>query len=268
MNEFWTKEKLGKHSTVASIASRLYSTYAMCSPEKLLARLKESTYTFGDTKPVEFKNILMFANLDDCLKPEFVTEALKVTTPRPSIGRGEFLLAALFDNIGFAKHKGDLVDLRTKKMAELKGVSAMIGGERQLSDEFLRSVFSHFKMSPPAQIDKRACDALQRFCADERSLDYILEAFRNSAQIKVSTIQSAKTNYINRKDKNLYMTIVGMHLYEYLKNEQASYLFALNDKEFRCFNAPINVYDAVETLKYFSIEPWAVGQTDFKITLK
>lgn len=267
MNEFWTKEKLGKHPTVAKEAERLYKEYAMCSADKLLARLKESNFKFGNIGPIDWNNILMFANLDDCLKQEYVEAALKVTTARPSIGKGEFLLASLFDNIGFAKQKGDLIDLRTKKMAELKGISATISHERQLTDEFLRAIFMHFKMTPPAQLDKRACDAIQKFCNNDRELYYILEAFRNTNNVHVPVIQDAIRNYRNRTDKNLYMTIVGMHLYEYLRSEHASYLLALNNKKFRCFNAPMNVYQAVEILKHFSIDAWQVGQTDFKITL-
>ena len=268
MNEFWTKEKLGKHPTVASNAETLYSKYAMCSADKLLKRLQESIFKFGEVGPIEFKNILMFANLDDCLKPEFVDEALKVTTARPAIGRGEFLLASLFANIGFAKHKGDLIDLRTKKMAELKGVSATINGEYTLNDGRLGTIFRHFKMTPPAMLSKHVFDSIQRFCADERNLRYILEAFRNTNEVKVSTIDSAVSNYTSRKEKNLYMTVVGMHLYEYLKSEHASYLFALNDNEFRCFNAPRNVYQAVNILSHFTIDEWKVGETGFKITLE
>ena len=265
MNEFWTKEKLGKHPTVAENAKRLYSEYAMCSPEKLLARLQESIFKFGDVKPVEFRNMLMFANLDDCLKPEYVDAALKVTTARPSIGRGEFLLASLFANIGFAKHKGDLIDLKTKRMAELKGVAATINGENTLNPQLLGNVYHHFNLTPPSSLNQNSLYALQSVCRNADDVKYILAAFRNTKSINVDVIEA--TVKVCPQAKSLFLALAAMHLYEYLHNEQASYLFALNNKAFRCFNAPQFVSQAVDILKHFSISEWKVGETGFKITL-
>ena len=70
MNEFWTKDKLGKHPQVAEEAARLYKDYALCEPDKLLARLKESTFKFGNVGPIAWNTLLSKADLDDCLKPE------------------------------------------------------------------------------------------------------------------------------------------------------------------------------------------------------
>jgi hypothetical protein len=266
MNEFWTKEKLGKHPTIAETAKQLYSSYAMCSPEKLLARLKESIYKFGDTKPVEFNNILMFANLDDCLKPEYVNAALKVTTARPSIGRGEFLLASLFANIGFAKHKGDLIDLQTKKMAEVKGIDATINGELTLNQKLLDNVYHHFRLTPPAVLNQNTVNALQRVCRTPDDVYYVLEAFRNTNVPDVALLRD--TTDLCKQTKSLFVALVAMHLYKYLKNEHASYLIAVNNKEFKCFNAPMFLSQAVTILNDFSINEWRIGETGFKITLK
>lgn len=121
MNAFWTNEKLGRHKDLADQAELLYEHYALCSADKLLMRLKQSIFKFGNYGPCDWSEYLDKANLDDCLKPEFVDAALKVTTARPSIGKGEFLFAATFNNIGFAPDSGDLIDLITKQKIEVKG---------------------------------------------------------------------------------------------------------------------------------------------------
>ena len=76
MSEFWTSKKLGKRPHIAKQAELLYEHYAMCPAAKLLERLMQSTFEFGNYGPIAWKNILEDANLDDCLKPEYVEEAL------------------------------------------------------------------------------------------------------------------------------------------------------------------------------------------------
>lgn len=273
MNEFWTKEKLGKHPQLAAEAERLYKQYAMCDADKLLKRLKESRFKFGNFGPISYNNLLLKANLDDCLQPEYVDAALKVTTAQPAIGKGEFLFASLFDNVGFAKQHGDLVDLTTKKMAEVKGVASSLSNGYsknyiQLNNNTLINVFRHFKLTPPSKLDAQACKTLSDHIADERSLYYVLEAFRNTAIAKRPVIESAMSNYMNRTKKNLLLTIAAMQLYEYLHTEQASYFLAVNNDKFMCFDTPNTVYQAAEILTNFSIDDWTIGNRGFKITLK
>ena len=274
MNEFWTKEKLGKHPQVAETAARLFKEYAICSSEQLLARLQESVYKFGNVAPIAWKDLLTKANLDDCLRQEYVTEALKVTTAQPAIGKGEFLLVSLFSNIGFTKDHGDLIDLTTKKRAEVKGIfSAICNGYsdtyRQLTAELLRAIFAKYKMTPPAKLDKQACKSLEQFALkSDADLRYILTECRNTSMTHIPVINSAMSSFRSRSQPDLLLTIAGMHLYDYLKLENSQYFIAVNDKQFECFVAPQNVYQAVEILKHFSIDGWQIGKRGVTITLK
>lgn len=122
MNEFWTPKKIGKHPQVVKQAELLYSHYALCDAQKLLTRLKNSNFKFGNYGPCSWKEFLTKADLDDCLDEEYVTQALNVTTHQPAIGKGEFLFVSVFNNVGFAKSGGDLIDLNTNSLVEVKGI--------------------------------------------------------------------------------------------------------------------------------------------------
>lgn len=285
MNEFWTSEKLGKHPQVAEEAARLFKQYALCPADKLLARLKESRFKFGNVGPISWNSLLTKANLDDCLKQDYVKAALKVTTAQPAIGKGEFLFVSLFDNVGFAKDHGDLIDLQTKKKVEVKGISSALcngysSNYRQLTqgpDEYrplnqeaiLNTVFKKFKLSPPAKLDAGSCKELERFAShDDDALYYILDAFRNTAVSRRPVIESAMANYKNRSKHNLLSTIAAMHLYDYLKTEHTDYFLAVNNNQFMCFTAPTNVYQAASILEYFTIDGWQIGKRGMTVTLK
>ena len=276
MNEFWTKEKLGKHPEVAGRAKDLYSEYALCDAVKLLARLKESKFKFGNNGPIKWKELLAKANLDDCLKQEYIKAALDVTTHQPSIGKGEFLLVSVFDNIGFAKGKGDLVDTITKKTAEVKGnagalCNAYSGVYRVLNDGILRAVFTHFKMTPPSGLDNKTCQALEQYVArNDAELKYVLTAFRNTQATRIPVIDNAMKSFKDRKDtRNLLNTIAAMHLYEYLSIEKSDYLIAVNNDKFMCFQAPTSVYQAENIIsEYFTADYWRVSKGGVTISLK
>lgn len=274
MNEFWTSEKLGKHPQVAEEAARLFKQYAICPADKLLARLKESKFKFGNVGPISWNNLLTKADLDDCLQQDYIKAALKVTTAQPAIGKGEFVFVSLFDNIGFAKDHGDLIDLQTKKKAEVKGISsALCNGYsdkyRQLNQAILSAVFRNFKLSPPGRLDAGACKELERFAShSDRELYYILDAFRNTTVSHRPVVESAMANFKNRTNHNLLTTIAAMHLYDYLRMEQTDYLLAVNNNQFMCFNAPTNVYQAASILEYFTIDGWQIGKRGMTVTLK
>ena len=285
MNEFWTKEKLGKHPQVAEEAARLFKQYAMCPADKLLARLKESTFKFGNVGPISWNSLLAKANLDDCLKQDYIKAALKVTTAQPAIGKGEFLFVSLFNNVGFAKDHGDLIDLQTKKKTEVKGISSALcngysSNYRQLlqgPDEYrplnqeaiLNTVFKKFKLSPPSKLDAGACKELERVVSrDDDALYYVLDAFRNTSASHRPVVESAIANFKNRSKHSLLSTIAAMHLYDYLKTEHTDYFLAVNNNQFMCFTAPTNVYQAASILEYFTIDGWQIGKRGMTVTLK
>ena len=82
----------------------------IAKPEDLFEQLNSNKFTFQNFGPIKLVSFLKKAKLDSYLKPEYVEDALKVTTPQPAIGKGEFLLVSCFKNINFAQESGDLID--------------------------------------------------------------------------------------------------------------------------------------------------------------
>src|SRR5574344_2109951 len=249
MSEFWTSKKLGKRPHIAKQAELLYEHYAMCPAAKLLERLMQSTFEFGYYGPIAWKNILEDANLDDCLKPEYVEEALKVTTARPAIGRGEFLFVSIFKNVGFAKEHGDLIDINTNERVEVKGDYSTIGNGN--SRNFF--TLSQLRLNAVSGTDfKLAQKALTMLC--------------NTTYSYAEVIAEALKYYQN--SKRLLLTIAAMHLYCYMYLEDSDYLLAVNKDKFMCFDRPNSLYDAAEILKHFELHEWKVGESGIKVSLK
>jgi len=272
MNEFWNDKKLGKHKQVAKQAELLYEHYALCDADKLLARLKESEFKFGNYGPCDWHSLLDKANLDDCLKPEYVTEALKVTTARPAIGKGEFLFVSIFNNVGFAKSSGDLVDLHDDSLVEVKGVNSTIGNGhskkfRSLSKGMIYSVYNALGHTPSSHdLNASSCEKLKQIIgADESSMFKVFQILQNTAKDNREVVEEAVELYKNTK--HLLRTIASMHLYVYLKITNAKYLLALNDARFRCFNAPNNLFEAYKILSKFSVDGWSIGKSGVSVTL-
>ncbi len=272
MSEFWTSKKLGKHQQLAKQAELLYEHYALCTPDKLLARLQQSTFEFGNYGPIAWKNILEDANLDDCLKPEYVTEALKVTTTRPAIGKGEFLFVSIFNNVGFAKGKGDLIDVNTNEKVEVKGISSTIGNGNSnafatLNQSRLNAIGYMLKRTPTSVIDAAACNVIKSAMGkDVKTVYNVLSALRNTAMDYREVTEAACNFYFNTG--KLLLTIAAMHLYSYMHIEDTNYLLAVNNEKFRCFERPNTLVEAAEILKNFEIHGWKIGESGVTVTLK
>ena len=272
MSEFWTSKKLGKRPHIAKQAELLYEHYAMCPAAKLLERLMQSTFEFGNYGPIAWKNILEDANLDDCLKPEYVEEALKVTTARPAIGRGEFLFVSIFKNVGFAKEHGDLIDINTNERVEVKGDYSTIGNGNSrnfftLSQLRLNAVSSLLKLSPIHKIDASTCSTIKAAIGTNFDLaKKILTMLCNTTYTYYEVVDEALKYYQN--SKRLLLTIAAMHLYCYMYLEDSDYLLAVNKDKFMCFDRPNSLYDAAEILKHFELHEWKVGESGIKVSLK
>lgn len=283
MNEFWTAKKIGRRHDLPDIAASLYNEYALCSPEQLLARLKQSKFTFGNYGPVAWNNFLEKANLDDCLKPQYVEKALKVTSTQPAIGKGEFLFVSVFDNVGFAKHSGDLVELTNNKKIEVKGVSSTLGNgnsdkfvplrDDDNSDKFvplrdgqLSTIFRQLGGAAPDKLDGSACQQLKKLMGSDINTIYkTIAALQNTAFDNKEIVDQAVQYYT--QTGHLLKTIAAMHLFAYMLTEHIDYLLAVNEKCFRCFDAPKTFSAAVNIISKFEIEGWKVGKYGVTVTL-
>lgn len=272
MNEFWTVDKLGKHKQLAGQAERLYEHYALCNADKLLARLLESKFNFGNYGPCKWSEILQAANLDDCLKSEYVNEALKITSARPAIGKGEFLFVSIFSNVGFARDSGDLIDLRDNAKVEVKGIDGKLGNGqshkfRALTPDTLYALYVALQHTPiQHDLDATTCESLKRMIgADENLMRKTFEILQNTKTNDLIVVNEAIELYKNTK--HLLRTIAAMHLYAYLKIQTVKYFIAVNDKQFRCFNAPTNLASAYNILSKFTVDYWKIGETGVSITL-
>lgn len=272
MNEFWTSAKLGKHKQLVGQAERLYEHYALCNANKLLARLLESKFNFGNYGPCKWTKILQAANLDDCLKEEYVKEALKITSARPAIGKGEFLFVSIFSNVGFAKDSGDLIDLRDNAKVEVKGIDGKLGNGqshkfRALSPDTLYALYNTLQRTPiQHDLDATTCESIKRMLgADENLMRKAFEILQNTKTNDLTVVTEAVELYKNTK--RLLRTIASMHLYAYLKIQNVKYFIAVNDDHFRCFNAPTNLLAAYNILSKFTVDHWKIGETGVSITL-
>lgn len=272
MNEFWTSKKLGKHPNLAKQAELLYEHYAMCSAEKLLARLLQSTFEFGNYGPIAWANILEEANLDDCLKQEYVEEALKVTTARPAIGKGEFLFVSIFKNVGFAKEKGDLIDINTNERIEVKGDYSVISNGNSknfftLDQRRLNALCNLLHISPIHTINASTCQSIKQVIGiDFKLATQVLTMLRNTVYEYKEVIDEAVNFYKN--SKRLLLTIAAMHLYSYMYLEKSNYLLAVNNDKFMCFDKPKSFVETAEILKHFELHEWKIGESGIKVSLK
>ena len=103
LDKFWTEKKLGKHKDAKEKQKQLLMKYLTGNPANFFSALNESKFNVGNFGPSSISNILVDANLSKYIKKEYIKDALSITSARPAIGKGEFLFASLFNNIGFSK---------------------------------------------------------------------------------------------------------------------------------------------------------------------
>jgi hypothetical protein len=126
VHEYWTAEKLGKHTELKSDYLEILKKTLLVEPELFKQDLFSNKIELKNRyEPI--KNILLNSKLNGNLRNSYIPMCLDVTTERPAIGKGEFLFAASFSNLGFSKENGDLIEMNTKEKIEVKGISAVLG---------------------------------------------------------------------------------------------------------------------------------------------
>lgn len=274
LDEFWTEKKLGKHKNMKEKHGELLLKDLKVPPEEFFKDLKNSKFKLGNFGPSPIKNILINAKLNDDLQEKYISDCMKVTTTRPVIGKGEFLFASLFNNIGFTKKSGDLIDVETNETIECKGVNASFGNGQNnrykpLTKSLIYSILKYLKIDDIAP-DSLKTDYVQvlkkRIGDNDRALAKVFVALQNLEQEYEPLGEQCVKLY---KDKKQFLRVVAAsHIFTYMNIEKADYLLALNDRQFMMFERPNTLEEAYKIAEHFDINGWNVGEYGVKVTLK
>jgi len=275
VNDYWTDKKLGKRTELKKDYLEILEKTLLIEPNLFRQdlfnnklKLKNFSATIG--------SILSNTKLNGDLRTSYLSMCLDVTTERPAIGKGEFLFAASFSNIGFSKDSGDLIDIDTNEKIEVKGISAVMGNAqngkfRQMSAETMRTVFRLLGINDVAKQDYYLSESVAKkiktaIGLDQNRAKQVFTYLQNLRSENESLARSAVQLYFDKKQ--LIRTVAAMHLYAYMKLERDNYLLILNDKSFSLFKAPDTLYDAYAILENLAVKPWHQGEYGIKVTLR
>lgn len=267
--KFWTEQKCGKHEGLDNQHGMLLMKHLRVNPKDFFEQLKINIFTFQNFSKIAWSDFLKRANLSEYLKPEYLEDALNVTTTRPAIGKGEFLFVSCFSNIGFSSGKGDLIDMRNNTLIEFKGIRSTVSGDgkiyKQMNRSLMYSVFSQFDTS--CQMDH-----FNRDCAEE--LDTLLKQHPN----KITKVLCLLQNLTNENTKianefaslyklkgNIFNTVGAMQLYTYLHLQNTAYLLMTNEQGFCCFECPRQPIDAYNIITNIKLSSWETGNRGMTI---
>ena len=267
--KFWTKQKCGKHEGLDNQHGMLLMKHLLVNPKDFFEQLKINIFTFQNFSKIAWSDFLKRANLSEYLKPEYLNDALNITTARPAIGKGEFLFVSCFSNIGFSTGKGDLIDLRNNILVEFKGIRSTVSGDgkqyKQMNRSLMYSVFSQFDTSCQT-------DHFNRDCAEE--LDELLKQHPNKT-VKVLTLLQNITNEntkiaeefasLYKLKGNIFNIVGAMQLYTYLRLQKATYLLMTNEQGFCCFECPKQPIDAYNIITNIKLSSWETGNRGMTI---
>lgn len=275
VDEYWSDEKLGKHRDLKKDHLEILQKTLLVDPSLFKADLLSNKFK-PRTIQAPIDGILTNTKLNGDLRRSYLSLCLGVTTERPAIGKGEFLFAASFANMGFSKDTGDLIDLDTKKKIEVKGISAVLGNAqsgkfRQMSAETMRTVFRTLGIDDVAKSDyylseENAKKIKTAIGLDQQKAKQIFTFLQNLRNENESLARAAVQLYFDKKQ--LIRTVAAMHLYAYTRVERDDYLLILNDKSFYMAESPSTLYDAYEIVDKLSVKPWHQGEYGIKVTLR
>lgn len=261
--KFWTEKKCGKHDGLAAQHGMLLMKNLLVKPEDLFEQLEKNRFTFGNLAKIQWSEFLNRAKLAEYLKPNYINDALNVTTARPAIGKGEFLFASCFANIGFNPGKGDLVDMNTGDNIEFKGIRSTLSGDgkeyRQMNKSLMYSIFSLFNTSTQFDhFNRDSARELDRLLRIQPEKTYnVLKLLQN-----ISNASDKVANEFTRlyKMKNDIFNVAGaMQLHIYMTLQRATFLVMTNEQGFCCFNKPTDAMSAYNIITSIKLSSWETG---------
>lgn len=276
LQKFWTKNKLGKHSNLVNQHGMLLLKNLKTEPGELFKVLNTNIFNFGEFDIIPWSDFLHRAHLSDFLKDSYVDDALQVTTTRPAIGRGEFLIVSCFNNIGFTKDSGDLVDMTNGKKIEVKGIRSTISGDgkkyKQMNNSLITTIFSVYDSSDTVSYFNRECaERLEELIEQSNNDNKLIEVFKRLQNV----IPQNESGFIAKKfvqiyknnDIKLFNIIGAMQLYMYLNG--TSYLMMVNNLGFKCFslnNDPMTYVNIIQKNK-IKLSSWETGARGMEISI-
>lgn len=261
--KFWTSKKCGKHEGLAVQHGMLLLKNLMVSPELLFEQLEKNTFTFKNFGKIQWSEFLEKANLSDFLKTNYVKDALNVTTARPAIGKGEFLFASCFANLGFTDGKGDIVDMRNNARVEFKGIRSTLSGDgreyKQMNKSLMYSVFSLFNTSTQYDHFNRDCgkDLDDLLAQNPEKTVGVLKLLQNINNTNDGIARNFAKLYALKP--NIFDVVGAMQLYIYMTMQKASFLLMTNDQYFCCFEYPKTPMDAYNVISTIKLSSWDAG---------
>jgi hypothetical protein len=275
VNEYWTSEKLGKHTSLKKDYQEILQKTLLIEPSIFKQDLFSNKIKLRNIQAT-INSILTNTKLNGDLKSTYLNMCLNVTTERPAIGKGEFLFAASFANLGFSRENGDLIDLNTKEKIEVKGISAVLGNSqngrmRAMNGQTMYTLFKYLDINDVPLTDyylseenaKKIKVAIGLDKEKARTAFTYLQNLRNEND---ALARSATELYFSKKQ--LIRTVAAMHLYSYMKLEKDDYLLILNDKDFMLCKSPENLGEAYDIIEKLVVKPWHQGEYGIKVTLR
>ena len=269
---FWTPEKCGKAGEPSEFIDQhdmILTKTLLVKPEYLLEQLNENTFNFQNFELIPWSDFLKRAKLAEYLQPDYIKYALEVTTGRPAIGRGEFLFVSCFSNLGFSKGRGDIVDMKSGKKCEFKGMRSTLSGDgkeyRQMNKSLIYSVFSLFNTGAEYDHFNRECAASVDDLLSEHPelLPKVLARLQNVYEPDMAFVREFGELYDLKKD--LFNVVGAMQMCLYMKMQGASSIMFTNDEGFRCFEYPESAAEAYNIVKGLKLSSWMTG--DYGMTI-
>lgn len=269
LNDYWTDKKSGKHNELAKQHGMLLLKNLKAEPEDLFEQVNENIFKFQTFSLIPWNDFLIRANLAEYLKPEYIKDALEITSLRPAIGKGEFLFVSCFSNLGFSSGKGDIIDLNTGKICEFKGIRSTLSGDnkiyKQMNKSLIYSIFSLFETSAEYDHFNRDCAAkLDDLLKDRPNLLVkVLERLQNVSAPNTK-ISHAFVDLYNIKH-DLFNVVGAMQLFIYMLVQRASYILLTNNDGFCCYERPQTPMEAFKIIKELKLSSWQTG--DYGMTI-
>lgn len=272
LNSYWTDEKLGKHPDLKDDHGDILSKTLIVDPDEFKRDIDKHILKLGNMSGD--LDDLIRGSIDGDLKQSYIPMSMAVTTSEPAIGKGEFLFASLFSNIGFSENAGDLIDLHTKSRIEVKGISAPLGNGKnqrfkQLSRNLMGTVARALEINDMSEwnLDEENANKIKKGIGlDKQRAARVFTYLQNINHENEGMARTATELYFEKKQ--LIRTVAAMHLLAYMTVEKDDYILIVNDKRFSMFKTPANLQEAYSIVEKLNIKPWRVGDYGIKVTLR
>ena len=270
LNKFWNPKKCGKVEDLAEIHEGLLDKYLKVDPKDLFEQLAENTFTFKPMK-VSWNDFLRNANLAEYLAPEYTKAALNITGGRPAVGKGEFLFASCFSNIGFLKGRGDLYDMNTGATAEFKGIKSNLSGYgnqyKPMNRDVILSIFGLFNTNIEGNNFNRDMAKKLDECLRQqpKHLLDVLARLQNIHNPDMKVANEFKKLY--EKKPHIFEIAGAQQLQLYMKQQRSWFMIFSNDNGFHCYAYPKTADAAYNIVTHDGIKlsSWFQGETGFTI---